>query len=112
MTENDVAYCQTCGQKCRPEAYQRPAEDYDQGTGGVGFVNDWRSPCCHDALSAEPVTDQCCQCGEVAARGQEFLKTPDGIYCPGCLADLRQDHPDPEEVAAGAEHRRDTREER
>ena len=81
----EKAYCRCCGQKCTPEAYQRFAEDYDQGTGGVGLINDWRSPCCGDSLSAEPITDQCYQCGKVAVRGEEFEKTQDGIYCFGCL---------------------------
>jgi hypothetical protein len=103
----EQAYCRCCGQKCTPEAYQRPAEDYDQGTGGVGLVMDWRSPCCGDNLSAEPITDRCCQCGDVAERGEEFHKTRDGIYCSGCLADIRRDHPDMEEEIAKAETRED-----
>jgi hypothetical protein len=105
MTDQDEAYCQCCGQKCHPQAYQRPAEDYDQGTGGVGLVDDWRSPCCHDALSMLPVTDQCCQCGDVAARGQSFPVIPDGIYCPGCLAEMREKRPDMENVISMAEYR-------
>jgi len=86
------AYCQCCGQKCTPEKFRRLAESYDEGTEGKGLVDDWRSPCCYDKLSAAPVTDRCCQCGEVAARGAEFPKTEDGIFCPGCLADYRVDH--------------------
>ena len=103
----DQAYCQCCGQKCTPEAYQRPAEDFDMKEGIFGYVSDWRSPCCHDMLSTEPVTDQCCQCREVAARGQSYLVIPDGIYCPGCLAEMREDHPDMENVISLSEYRED-----
>lgn len=85
------AYCKTCGQKCTPEAYKRPAEDHDGYIAGVGFVMDWCSPCCGGNLSAEPVTDRCDQCGVVAERGEEFHKTRDGIYCSGCLAEYDQD---------------------
>lgn len=95
---NEQAYCRCCGQKCQPQAYQRPAEDYDEGTGGVGMVNDWRSPCCGNGLSLAPVTDQCNQCGEVAARGAEFAQVDDVMLCPGCLADYRGDHPSLEEL--------------
>jgi hypothetical protein len=56
-------------------------------------VYDWRSPCCHDELSEDPVTDRCDQCGEIAARGAEFPKIEDETFCPGCLADYRADHP-------------------
>jgi hypothetical protein len=91
----DEAYCQCCGQKCTPEKFRRPAEDHDEGTGGKGLVDDWRSPCCHDALSAEPVTDQCVQCGTVAARGEDFEQGIDGPYCLSCLADYYVDRPNP-----------------
>lgn len=83
---SNEAFCQTCGQKCTPELLRRPAEDHDAGTGGKGMVNDWRSPCCHDKLSAEPVTDQCDQCGEVAARGAEFPVIDGTMLCLVCIA--------------------------
>ncbi len=87
----EKAYCRCCGQLCQPEAYNRPAEDYDGGTMIGLMVKDWRSPCCLDAVSSEPVTDQCHQCGEVAARGAEFPKIDDVVVCPNCLGDYRLD---------------------
>lgn len=98
MTDQDEAFCRCCGQKCHPQAYQRPAEDFDEGTGEVGWVDDWCSPCCHDSLSRLPVTDQCEYCRVLAARGSEFPKYGNQVLCPGCMAN----HPDIEYELARA----------
>lgn len=91
---NQKAYCQCCGQKCTPEAYRRPVEEGEIPGQEAGIITDWRSPCCGDGLSSEPVTDQCCQCGKVAPRGEAFEQGIDGLYCLDCLAIYYVDRPD------------------
>ena len=88
---SNKAYCQCCGQKCTPEMFRRSAKDFDGRTCVGGLIDNWRSPCYHDTLSAVPVTDWCCQCGEVAPRGAKFPKIEDKTFCPGCLANYRMD---------------------
>ncbi len=81
-------YCCCCGQLCKPVRGLCPSKD------GGGLVTEWISQCCGDALSEVPVTDQCDQCGAVAARGEEFVRFVDtSTWCPGCLADYTKDHP-------------------
>jgi hypothetical protein len=96
MTEE--VYCRCCGQKCQPKKTYRPAEDYD-GPGNIGrLIEDWVSHCCGDALSEEPVTDRCGQCGKVATRDEVFPRYEGQVLCPGCLADLFKEHPDMEQA--------------
>lgn len=89
-------YCRCCGQRCQPVKTMRPPEDYDGPASCSRLVEEFVSNCCGDALSRVPVTDQCAQCGEVAARGSSFPTAPDGTaLCPGCMA-LFRDHGDME----------------
>ncbi len=120
--EDDFAWCKNCGQECKPEKYKRLKEDYDP-PGSNAFVTDWRSPCCNDELSPEPVSDRCIWCGKCADLLKdenynwcgncgdlfcpECLGTWRGMQvCPGCKKDLIKDKgPDMEEVMAEAEYR-------
>jgi hypothetical protein len=69
----------------------RPAEDYDEGTGGAGMVTEYVSHCCGDAILLSPVTDRCDQCGCVAKRGEDFAVLDGAKWCPDCLADYEED---------------------
>lgn len=108
LVELEEGYCQDCGRKARVKAIKRPSEDYDPPGKQGRLVTDYVSECCEAELSLHPVTDQCRVCGEVAAMGSSFARVAGDVMCPGCLADYRQDHPDPEEEAAKAEWYRDT----
>lgn len=114
-SEWQSAFCKNCGQTCTPERYTRPAEWYDATT---RQVQDWRSPCCHDQLSEDPVSDQCDMCGatvDCSVPDQEmekFVLADGDLMCPACLADYRRDHPDWEAVVEEAEARADSREDR
>ena len=117
FNEYQGAYCRNCGQRCQPEAWGRPREDYDP-PGTAAFLPDWRSPCCHDELSEDPVSERCDGCGatvdcSVPDREMDRFSLADGnLYCPSCLADYRADHPDWEELVEAAARLADSREDR
>lgn len=88
-SEYQSAYCCNCGQLCTPERYKRAPEDHERWFTGPRYVNDWRSPCCHDALSEDPVSDRCEECGAtVDPRTDESF--PDSL-CPSCEDDRKRE---------------------
>ena len=97
-------YCKNCGQECTPIKYIRPKEDYDP-PGTYAFVGDWRSSCCKDELSEDPVTHLCACCTATAYMGETFNLVDRELMCPDCERDYRADHPDMEEEIAKTEYR-------
>ena len=89
--ECKLVYCKNCGQTCTPEAYRRVAEDNEKWLGP--YRDDWRSPCCHDELSEEPVSDRCDECGATADLiiNQKFRKEWSMTLCPCCYDDVIRD---------------------
>ena len=86
------AYCKNCGQECRPEPYTRVKEYYDP-PGARGLIADWRSPCCKDELSADPVSARCVMCGKCQDPNEPVLwRECDNCrdtFCPECLVKWR-----------------------
>lgn len=102
----DTGYCKNCGQECRPVKVRVVCEDYDYPR--TGMKDAYRSKCCGEELSPDPITDVCAMCGETAEVDGEGFETVDGDkMCPGCKQDYRKDHPDMEEKVAEAEYRED-----
>ncbi len=97
--EYQSAYCKNCGQTCTPQKYERPREYYDSFNSPT-WITDWRSPCCKDELSEDPVTDQCQGCGAIANLiDNENFQVVDGeMLCSSCCADYRDDHPSLEDL--------------
>jgi hypothetical protein len=89
------AYCRNCGQSCQPERYQRPREDSEPF--GNAYIWDFRSGCCHDQLSEEPVSQQCAVCGatvqiNVPDADIAVFETVDGdVMCPCCVEDYKRE---------------------
>jgi len=116
FNEYQSAYCRNCGQSCQPERYTRPPEDNEPWLHRK--VEDWRSSCCKDELSEDPVSDRCDQCGATVwtnvpdAEVARFILADGNLLCPSCLADYRVDHPDWEAVVEELEYRQDCKEDR
>jgi hypothetical protein len=109
-TDEEV-YCRNCGQLCKPEHYYRPSEDYDAFP---GMKHAYRSPCCKDELSEDPVSDRCDQCGttvdcSVPDKDMEHYRKEWGMtLCDQCYNDIIVDRGhDMEYQVARAEYMED-----
>lgn len=89
-SEVDTAFCCNCGQQCRPVQYTRLPEDWELPG---ALVKDWRSSCCKDEVSADPISPVCEMCGRCQPPDEvDQLTWPNceqcraEVYCPECAA--------------------------